>query len=189
MWPTSAIAPLYLCLDFVRHHETASLFVLFHRGLSYKSCIFSSIYCISATVSMQLHSHPEMLVLWLQPRRETPLQMRSVACDCRKWRSGLPGSSSSQRAPHSVEASGFPHGGQRVEGSPPRSCWRGSASGSCCLHRSDWFLFSAAGQRWQEGGGKSVENDQNHRSGCDSSCCSINFFRFSSVRLHAEEHT
>lgn len=37
-------------------------------------------------------------------------------CDSRKWRSGLPGSSSSQHAPHSAEASGFPHGGQRVEG-------------------------------------------------------------------------
>lgn len=38
--------------------------------------------------------------------------------DSRKRRSGLPGLSSSQRAPHSAEASGFPHGGQRKEGVP-----------------------------------------------------------------------
>lgn len=38
--------------------------------------------------------------------------------DSSQRRSGLPGLSSSQQAPHSAEASGFPHGGQRKEGVP-----------------------------------------------------------------------
>lgn len=39
-------------------------------------------------------------------------------CNFRKWTSGLPGLSSAQRASHNSEASGFPHGGQKIEGVP-----------------------------------------------------------------------
>lgn len=79
-------------------------------------------------------------------------------CGSRKWRSGLPGSSSSRRAPHSAEASGFPHGGQRIRGVPSKAVSRAQpARAAACVATTGFYLV--------QGGEKSQGSGQERKRG------------------------